>query len=259
MPLELIAFLIAAGLFLLMLGAVALGRGIGRRQLRGGGEGLAKGIGAPEGAIFGLLGLLIAFTFSGAAERFEGRRGLITEEANAIGTAWLRLDLLPAAAQPELRDLFRRYLDMRLATYRHVEQREVALHDLADSATLQERIWRRAREAAIAPGATPQAELLLLPALNEMFDITTTRTAATSNHPPFAIFVLLFVMGAVAALLVGYATSENPARSRLHTVGFAAVIALSVYVILDLEYPRLGIIRIDAADQVLIDLRASMD
>lgn len=258
MPLELMAFMIAAGLFLLMLGAIELGRAMGRRQLRSGGEGLAKGIGAPEGAIFGLLGLLIAFTFSGAANRFEDRRALITDEANAIGTAWLRLDLLPAVAQPELRELFRRYLDMRLATYRHVEQREVALHDFADSSTLQARIWLRAREAAVAPGATPQAELLLLPALNEMFDITTTRLVATTNHPPFAIFVLLFVLGAVSALLVGYATSENATRRRLHTTGFAAVIALSVYVILDLEYPRLGIIRIDAADQVLVDLRAGM-
>lgn len=259
MPLELIALSIAAALFAVMLVAIEIGRAVGRRQLRSGTGGLAKGTSAAEGAIFGLLGLLIAFTFSGAADRFEARRALITEEANAIGTAWLRLDLLPAAAQPELRGLFRRYLDMRLATYRHVEQREVALDDLADSNVLQARIWLRAREAADAPGAAPQAGLLLLPALNEMFDITTTRTVATTNHPPPAIFVLLFVLGVVSATLVGYATSENAARRRLHATGFAAVIALSVYLIVDLEYPRLGLIRIDAADQVLVDLRAGMD
>lgn len=255
----LIAVALALALFAIMVGAIELGRAAGRRQLRSGGEGLAKGTGAAEGAIFALLGLLIAFTFSGAAQRFEARRLLVTDEANAIGTAWLRLDLLPAPAQPEMRDLFRRYLDARLAAYRHATQREVALEDLAVSNALQARIWAQALAAVNAAGAAPQAGVLLLPALNEMFDITTTRTAATANHPPFAVFVLLFALAAASAVLVGYATSVNASRGRLLNLGFAAIIALAVYVILDLEYPRLGIIRVDAADQVLIELRNGMD
>jgi len=71
-------------------------------------EGARAGAGAVEGSVFGLLGLLIAFTFSGAAFRFDARRQLAVEETNAIGTAYLRLDLLPADKQPALRDSFRR-------------------------------------------------------------------------------------------------------------------------------------------------------
>ena len=82
-----------------------------RRAARADPDGLTKGASAAEGAVFALLGLLLAFTFSGAASRFEDRRWFINSEANAIGTAYLRLDLLPAEAQPPLRDLFRRYAD----------------------------------------------------------------------------------------------------------------------------------------------------
>src|SRR5262245_17581010 len=76
--------------------------------------------GAVDGAIFGLMGLLLAFTFSGAATRYEGRRALITEEANAIGTSYLRLDLLPVEAQPRLREDFRRYVRSRLEVYEKI-------------------------------------------------------------------------------------------------------------------------------------------
>lgn len=259
MPLELTALSMTLALFALMVGAIEVGRMLGRRRLGERGEGLAKGIGAAEGAVFALLGLLIAFTFSGAASRFEARRALVTAEANAIGTAWLRLDLLPVAARPELRELFRRYLDQRLITYRHVEQREVALRDLDESNLLQERIWARSRAALLEPGVAPNAGELVVPALNEMFDITTTRTAETSNHPPPAIFALLFVLCVMASLLVGYSMAENRSRRWLHALSFALIMALSIYMILDLEYPRLGIIRIDDADQVLIALRASMN
>ena len=92
----LIASLSAAGLFLGMLILSEVGRRIGMARLARDSEGLTKGAGAAEAAVFGLLGLLIAFTFSGAASRFEDRRHLITAEANAIGTAYLRVDLLPA-------------------------------------------------------------------------------------------------------------------------------------------------------------------
>src|SRR5262245_59187617 len=73
--------------------------------------------GVIDGAIFAMFGLLVAFTFSGAAQRFDQRRELIVSEANDIGTAYLRIDLAPAAAQPPLRDAFRRYVDSRVSPY----------------------------------------------------------------------------------------------------------------------------------------------
>jgi hypothetical protein len=100
--------------------------------------------------------------------------------------------------------------------------------------------------------------MLLLPALNAMIDITTTRTMATQIHPPLVIFALLCVLALAGSLLAGYSMAGSQARSWTHMIGFAVIIAVTVYVIFDLEYPRLGLIRVDAADQVLVELRDSM-
>ena len=88
---------------------------------------VAVGESAAEGAIFALLGLLVAFTFSGAASRFDARRQLIVEETNDIGTAYLRLRLLPLSAQPALREQFRQYVDARLAFYRKLKDMPAAM------------------------------------------------------------------------------------------------------------------------------------
>ena len=144
------------------------------------------GGGAAEAGVFGLLGLLIAFTFSGAASRFEDRRHLITAEANAIGTAYLRIDLLPGDAQPAMRELFRRYTDARSTTYRNAAEQLATGVMRAEWLPLQAEIWTKAWTACRQP--------------------------------------------------------EAPARATM-----------------DIEFPRLGLIRVDAADQVLIDLRKSME
>jgi hypothetical protein len=258
MELALVGALFAGGLFVCMLLFIEVGRRIGTFKLAHEPDGLAKGVGAAEGAVFGLLGLIIAFTFSGAASRFEDRRMLVKEEANAIGTAYLRLDLLPTDAQPPLRELFRRYLDVRLATYRNVTDQTATKTRLAEGTALQEDLWAKALAACRRPDAAGHAAMLLLPALNAMFDITTTRVVATQNHPPWVIYLLLAGLSLVGSLLVGYGMAGNKNRTWLHTVAFAAIMALAVYVILDLEFPRLGLVRIDAADQVLIDIRKGM-
>jgi len=257
--LGLIALFLAAALFLAMMAVIEVGRRLGAARLAKNPEGLAKGIGAPEGAVFGLLGLMIAFTFSGAATRFEARRHLITEEANAVSTAFLRIDLVPEEAQPELRSLFRRYLDSRLTTYANVEDPSATEASIAGSAELQKMIWAKAMAATHRPDVTGRPEVLIVPALNAMFDISNTRKAATLNHPPMAIFLLLGGLSLVGSLLVGYGISENKHRTWLHAFVFAAITSLSIYVIIDLEFPRLGLIRVDAADQLMIDLRKSMD
>src|SRR5262245_2274359 len=114
----------ALGLLAGILLFLALGRALGRRAIaRHDPNGLLGG-GSLEAAVFGLLGLLIAFTFSGALTRFDQRRAQVVDEANAIGTAYLRIDLLPAASQPPLRAMFREYVDARLATYRKLPDLE---------------------------------------------------------------------------------------------------------------------------------------
>ncbi len=254
----LFALLAAAALFVGILAFAELGRRIGRARLAKDPEGLSKGIGAAEAAMFAMLGLVLAFSFSGAASRFEARRALVAVEANHIGTAWLRVDMLPVDAQPPLRKLFRQYLDVRLATYRDGRNVDQRVAHLAEGEALQARIWTSAVAACKRPDAMTQASPLVLSALNNMIDITTTRLVATENHPPSVVFVLMALLGLVAGLLMGYDTSTNRDRSVLHTWIFAAILSLTFYVIIDLEFPRLGMIRVDAADQVLVRLRTSM-
>lgn len=258
MPFALIAAVSAACLFAGMLLLSEIGRRMAIARRARDPQGVTKGGGAAEAGVFGLLGLLIAFTFSGAASRFEDRRHLTNDEANAIGTAYLRLDLLPSDAQPAIRDLFRRYADLRATAYRNTSDPLAVPQKLADGAALQGEIWSKAWTACRRPEAPTQAAMLLLPALNEMIDITTTRETATRNHPPAVVFLLLGGLCLLGALLVGHGTSPDNSRSWFHPVVFAAALSVTVYVIVDIEFPRFGLIRVDAADQVLIDLRESM-
>ena len=250
--------LTATTLFVGMLAFLELGRRFGLRQRARDPDGTYAGTGAVDGAVFALLGLLIAFTFSGAASRFDDRRSLIVQETNDIGTAYLRLDLVAPDAQAALKDLFRSYVDARIEMYRLLHDPGAARAEFARANALAGRVWTQAIAASTAEGAKPGAPMLLLPALNQMFDIATTRALALQMHPPVVIFALLFGLALAGALLAGYGMAAGRTRPWVHMIVFAAVMALAVYVIIDIEYPRLGLIRVDAFDQALIDLRAGM-
>jgi hypothetical protein len=249
---------IAAGMFAGILICLEVGRWMGRRALGHSGAGHQVNVSSLEAAVFALMGLLIAFTFSGALTRFDTRRAQVVQEANAIGTAWLRIDLLPASAQPKLRDTFRSYVDARIATYKKLPDMEAAKEELARSQQLQSEIWAQAVAAARLPDARASGEMLIVPALNDMFDITTVRIVATQMHPPNVVYIMLFGLALAAALLAGYQSAAEKRHDWMHQIGFAAVLALTLYVILDIEHPRLGVIRIDAIDQVIVDVRAGM-
>ena len=257
MKVEWIGIVFAGSLFIGMLVLLEVGRRMGARRLALDPEGARAGVTAVEGALFGLLGLLIAFTFSGAASRLEARRHLINEEANAIGTAWLRLDLLPADAQPEVRELFRQYLDSRLLTYKKIPDIPAVEAELANSTRIQGVIWKRA-VAAVKTGPPGPSGTAVLSALNAMFDIMTTRTMAARTTRPPIIYAMLAVLAMAGSLFAGDAMAGARTRSWIHVFGFALVMSLTVYVILDLEFPRVGFIRLDATDRVLVELREGM-
>jgi hypothetical protein len=252
------AVVFAGGLFVGMLGMLEVGRVVGLRRLRSDREGARAGITEVESAVYALLGLLIAFTFSGAASRFDDRRRLVAQEVNAIGTAWLRLDLLPPGSREDLRDLFRHYVDSRIETYRRLPDVAAAKAELARSVGLQAEIWDRAIKGVTEHAIQQSDEVLLLPALNDMFDIVTTRVNAMRIHPPLVIFGMLGLLSLMGALLAGYAMAEAKTRSWMHVVSFALALGLTVYVICDIEYPRLGLIRMDDTDDLMVNLRTGM-
>ncbi len=252
-----IVFLFIPSLFLTMLLFLEVGRRIGLKRLAEETERQRAGLVTVETAIYGLLGLLVAFTFAGASSRFEARRVLVVQEANAIGTAYLRLDLLPAAAQPALREKFRLYTETRLAAYRALPDLDAAKAQIAKAATLQQEIWSSA--VAALREAPPNTSLLLLPALNDMIDITTSRAIAAMTHTPPIILVALALLALFCSLLAGYGLAGGkPFSMVFHMIGFALVLTLTIYVILDLDHPRVGLIRVEFADQALMDVLAGM-
>jgi hypothetical protein len=241
-----------------MLILLETGRRLGIRRRPKESEGERGSLGTIEGAVFALFGLVMAFGFSGAASRFNEKRMLIAEEVNTIETAYLRLHLVPRQAQSELQELFRHYVDSRLETYRRLPNMQAAEEEMAKSKKIQEEIWSNAVAATLLPNSHPDAGKLLLPALNNMIDMATTRTMALQLHPPRIVYWLLFSLGLLCSLLAGYRMAIGQQRSWIHILCFSVITIIVVYVILDVEYPRAGLIRLEASDQMLVQVRENM-
>ncbi len=254
-PPLLFSIMLFGGMFVML----EIGRRFGIRRHERESETERGSLSTIEGAVFALFGLVVAFTFSGAASRFNEKRALIADEANTIETAYLRVNLLPQQDQAEMQDLFRQYLDSRLETYRKLPNMDAASVEMQKSKDLQLKIWAKAVSATQSNNAHEDAGKLLLPALNNMIDCARTRRMALLTHPPGIVYALLFVLGLICSLLAGYRMSNGKYRSWLHIMSFALITVVIVYVIIDVEYPRVGLIRLGDYDQVLIDVRRTMD
>jgi hypothetical protein len=240
------------------------GRSLGLRYLqRAGVESIAR-LATVEGAIFALIGLLLAFTISGALQRFDERRQLIIQEANAISTAYDRLALFDGDIARSLQAKLKDYLKARLDLYS-------APHDLSlwqgvevSSAAQQQRILQsksKVLEAAFA--ACPQGNYvpacpLALTALASVFEIARVRAGAAEKHPPQIIYIMLFGLGLGGSLLAGFGMAAAKARSWIHMLCFASALTVTLYVVTDLEFPRLGLIRVDTFDHFLTELAEQM-
>ena len=250
--------ILALGLFLALIAAQFIGRWLGGRRLARLGKEDSAGPGAVQGAVFALLGLLIAFTFTGAASRFDHRRDLIVQQVNAISTAWMRLDLLPTADRAAVQDGLRAYVDGLGQAVKLTKEPQRFQEAIGRLRTLEKEIWDRTVEAANRDGR-PQVASLVLPPLNESFDLSTSRLAAGRIHVHTGVVALLVGLAVLAGLLAGYGQATTKRADLLHMLIFAALLSLTLYFIMDFEYPRLGMITVDTSDQLFAELRASMD
>jgi hypothetical protein len=240
-----------------MMIAFTLGRRAGIKHHQVDPEGARTVSGAVEASVFGLLGLLIAFTFYGASDRFEARRTLITEEANAIDNAWRNLDLLANADRDALHAEFRDYLDARLSYYAKLPNEAAAAPEFQRAQLIESAIWQHAIDA-VSRATILGTTVVLLPSLSRMFEVATMREMALKTHPPIAIYGLLICLALICASLAGHHASPSAKHPLIVPLMFAGISALAIFVILDLEYPRAGFIRIDAADALLREVRAHM-
>jgi hypothetical protein len=210
--------------------------------------------GVVEAAVLALLGLLLGFTLQSSMARLSEARHLLVEEINAIGTAYLRVDLLAPSDQLEMRRLFHAYLEARLKVYDTVEAGQDPGPAIAQARLRQHEIWSKGVDSSRAePGPTA---ILLLPALNQMIDVTTARSVSFQTKLPFLIVGLLFVVAIIGGLLIGYAMAVQKRQSAAPAIIFALIISATVYVLLDLDNQKAGFIRLVAAEQ---ELRGLLD
>ncbi len=235
---------IAGVLFILMMAANEAGFLVGRRHLPRVDDGARSQTNSIQAAMLGLLALLLGFTFTMALQRFDTRSQAVIDEANAIGTAYLRTQLLPDELREEARDRFDEYLQLRLQMQSldltRIEERRAAK---SAASRLQHQLWDVSlRAVEIDPRPTTTG--LMIQSLNEMFDAYGSRDAALQKHVPEVVLLVLFMVFMIAATVLGYAGGLAGARPLLATVAMTALIILVIFVIIDLDRPRRGLIQV---------------
>lgn len=240
-----------------MAGSLETGYRLGKRRLGKYPENKNEGSSAVESSIFGILGLIIAFTFTGTLARYENRTNLVLKEANAIGTAYLRLDLLAKSDQDKLRPLYREYVQSRVKLYENYENRQLSNSYFQQGLKLQAQIWQISSTSVLVD-KNPGITTLVLSSTNDLIDVANERLQATRTHPPSIVYILLFTLAIASAFLVGQSMSANQKRPLFYMVMFCVSISAITYIILELEYPRLGLIQISQGDKVLVETLESI-
>jgi hypothetical protein len=234
--------LVVAGSLLIGLGlAHEIGYVIGRRARGRGQE--TTGLATVQGAMLGLLGLLLAFSYGGAAQRFADRQALLVREVNAIGTADLRTELLDEPARGSLKAALHDYIVMR------IELNDAGDFEGSPAVTSrlvqqQDRVWAAGREGV---RAKPEVMMAVIPALNDVFDLLAERSAAVGRHLPALVFGLLSLSAAAAVGTVAYGFGLSGGRHIATMWALVLIIAFSLWVTVDLDYPKHGLIRMSTA------------
>jgi hypothetical protein len=211
-------------------------------------------IGGIQGAVLGLLGLLLGFTFAMAVSRFDARRDLVVKEANAIGTTFLRASLLPEGHAAPVEDLLRRYVELRLK-YQPLAGDPVKLAEgLRLSAGIQAQLWEHAA-AASRESPTPIVATFIN-ALNETIDTEGERLAASRNHVPGSVWLLLLFVASIGCFTSSYGAGAQGARSAFSSISLPFLIAVVITLIADVASSRRGFIGV--SQQPLIDLQQAI-
>lgn len=242
-------------LFGLMMLAAAIGRVLRRRLSRGDADGAAAKEGQEDlilSAVLGLLALLLGFTFSLAVDRFESRRGLVLQEANAIGTAYLRAQLLEEPHRTRMSKLLVRYTDNRIALAKAPPENVPQL--LRTNDALVTEIWT-AVKASFPTIRSYDFSSAYLESINSMIDIGSARVVARLARVPPAVLLVLLVYVLTAALVVGYVL-RGP-RSRQVAAFLLALLSLALVLIVDINRPRAGAVR--EGQGAMESLRRTMD
>jgi hypothetical protein len=238
--------------------SVKLGHHFGIKHVKRHAQHKLEIVSVAEGAVFALLGLLIAFTFSGAYDRYEHRKLHTLEEANVFDQAYEMVDLVPQKYQSSLRQDIRKYLELHIKSYEDIPHTSLVNQDLWQAIDIQHHIWKTVT-SAMRDNPNSSAEMqLVIPVMTKMFDMFHYGINMTLVHPPFIVFILLLSLAALGGFLVGYNTAENQQKHSVHTICYVLLTAFTLYLIINLEFPRVGFVQFNSFDRMLIDVRDDM-
>ena len=235
-------------------GTVAIGWFVGTALRQREGD-TRESVGVVQGALLGLVGLVLAFGLSMAVGRYDSRRAVVVQEANAIGTTYLRAQLLPEPARGESLDLLRSYTDLAIELADAVPDTDEFDTAAAEIEALQQQLWQLAGDAMAADpqGSAPR---LYVETLNDTIDRHTDRVASLRNRVPGTV-LMIEVLGSAVALGVLALYLTMLGRGLTTSLLAAGVVVLILFVSFDLDRPQRGLINVPF--QVLVDTRATMD
>jgi hypothetical protein len=206
------------------------------------------------GAVMTLLALLLGFTYAMSESRFEIRRQLVVEEANAIGTTYLRAKALPEPRSSQIQELLRQYLALRVEIATKIDDTPEEIREIDNrSKQLHSLIWSHA--AALAKESPSPIISIFLQTLNEMIDLHSKRLAAFRNRVPLSIYLVLLIVSIITLWLVGYYFGRRQ-RGRILTTVVVLLLVSVMWLIMDLDQPMRGAIR--ASQQSLIELHQDL-
>jgi len=207
-------------------------------------------------AMLALLGLLLAFSFSMSAIRHEARRTLVLKEANSVVSAFLRADLLAPTARDQMQELLRSYAALRLRYFEvghnEAEERRV----IEETQSVQSRIWVLAAGAENYREPRATGLSVLVSAIDELIGISRDRHASRANRVPEPVLWMLFVVAMVSSAALGYSFGASKHNGRIFSFSFAFLVCLVVYIVLDFDRPRRGVMKVDQTP--LIELQSAL-
>jgi hypothetical protein len=209
-------------------------------------------VGAMVASILGLVALVIGFTFSFAASRFDARRLTVLEEANAIGTCYLRARLLPEPERSEIARLLREYVDIRIAAV--VDQKPDEA--ITRSEALQELLWNQATSAA-EKNSNSIITGVFIQSLNNVIDVHAKRVlVGVQSRIPLVIWIGLFALSMLGTASVGYQAALTTTRRSPAMVGLVLAFTIVLMLIADLDRGQEGLLRV--SQRSMLDLQRSM-
>ena len=248
--------LIISVLFVLIIASQLIGFRVKKVQIRQNAD-VKEYLGSVENSLLGLLALLLSFTFSMSASKYDTRRQVIIEEVNDIGTVILRCDLYGSNDREFLRTELKEYLEARIAYYNAGTDTEKIKAALVKSDQYSRKIWNKVSELS-HENENIVATQQMVPALNSMIDIVTTSDAGNNAHVPDSIIWLLFILTLVGGFLIGH-SFKGDHINWVVVIGFSLVMVMTIFIIIDLDRPRQGIINMDQTQSKMTELRGIFD